>query len=271
MTKTSTEAEVLSTSQPNRMAIALALINEIRTFHGLDVIDWDFPALSTPNKNRALRQADAIIATFSPLEAALAATPAVGGEAVNDTVRKIVYQMSPVDQYDLAFKVAENVGYILVREAEHPDSPHLSDQPATPAVGGEVLPRIIGTFGLSHDLRAVRALFAEPLTIEQHAEILKRLTAQPASPLRGSVCCYCDAPLSCARCGVEQPDDTASPLRGRDELIDQCALIAEEFDAAYDSPRMKLFVDAGLVMAIYKRDGEIGAAIRALSDKETQV
>lgn len=57
----------------------------------------------------------------------------------------------------------------------------------------------------------------------------------------------------------------ASPLRGRQELIEQCALIAEGFDAACDSPRMKLFVEAGLVQAIYKRDGEIGAAIRALS------
>lgn len=50
---------------PDRMAIALALINETRTFHGLDAIGWDFPALSTSNKTRALRQADAIIATLS--------------------------------------------------------------------------------------------------------------------------------------------------------------------------------------------------------------
>lgn len=50
---------------------------------------------------------------------------------------------------------------------------------------------------------------------------------------------------------------------GREATIEECALIAEGFDAAYDSPRMKLFVDAGLVVAVYKRDGEIGAAIRS--------
>jgi hypothetical protein len=55
----------------------------------------------------------------------------------------------------------------------------------------------------------------------------------------------------------------------RDALIEQCALIAEGFDASCDSPRMKLFVDAGLVIAIYKRDGEIGQAIRALSRSST--
>lgn len=28
-----------------------------------------------------------------------------------------------------------------------------------------------------------------------------------------SVCCYCDAPLSCAACGVEQPSDDASSAK----------------------------------------------------------
>jgi len=51
-------------AQGQREAIALALINETRTFHGLTVIDWNFPALSTENKTRALRQADAILATL---------------------------------------------------------------------------------------------------------------------------------------------------------------------------------------------------------------
>jgi hypothetical protein len=48
--------------------------------------------------------------------------------------------------------------------------------------------------------------------------------------------------------------------------IEECALITEGFDAACNSPRMKLFEEAGLVIAVYKRDGEIGAAIRALAD-----
>lgn len=37
--------------------------------------------------------------------------------AVNDLVLQIV-QMTPDEQYDLAFKVAENVGYALIKEAE---------------------------------------------------------------------------------------------------------------------------------------------------------
>lgn len=54
-----------------------------------------------------------------------------------------------------------------------------------------------------------------------------------------------------------------------DNAVDRCALVAEGFDAACDSPRMKLFVDAGLVFAVYKRDGEIGAAIRELKETAT--
>lgn len=55
----------------------------------------------------------------------------------------------------------------------------------------------------------------------------------------------------------------------RREAIEECALIAEGFDAACNSPRMKLFEEAGLVIAVYKRDGEIGAAIRALALSST--
>lgn len=63
-------------------------------------------------------------------------------------------------------------------------------------------------------------------------------------------------------------EDEAGKLRAA--VIEECALVAEGFDAAVDSPRMKLFVEAGLVMAIYKRDGEIGAAIRALAHSSTE-
>jgi hypothetical protein len=54
-----------------------------------------------------------------------------------------------------------------------------------------------------------------------------------------------------------------------ENAIERCALVAEGFDAACNSPRMKLFEEAGLVIAVYKRDGEIGAAIRALADTST--
>lgn len=36
-------------------------------------------------------------------------------KSVNDLFRKIVYQMTPAEQYDLAFKVAENIGYSLLK------------------------------------------------------------------------------------------------------------------------------------------------------------
>lgn len=51
-----------------RHRVALALINEQRTFHGLEEIDWNFPALSTPNKERALRQADAALSALSQVQ-----------------------------------------------------------------------------------------------------------------------------------------------------------------------------------------------------------
>lgn len=51
-----------------------------------------------------------------------------------------------------------------------------------------------------------------------------------------------------------------------ENAIEQCAIVAEGFAAASNSPRMKLFEEAGLVLAIYERDGEIGAAIRTLKD-----
>ena len=121
------------------------------------------------------------------------ATPAVGGLAVNDTVRKIVYQMSPADQYDLAFKVAENVGYILVREAEHPDSPHLAVQPASqPAVGGEDVRRKAQQHADHWNAMLNERPDWRPLRehIEMAASQLQHLAddaaAPPASPLRGS-------------------------------------------------------------------------------------
>lgn len=35
--------------------------------------------------------------------------------------------LPPAEQYDIAFKLAENVGYVLAREPEHPDSPHVQE------------------------------------------------------------------------------------------------------------------------------------------------
>jgi hypothetical protein len=69
---------------------------------------------------------------------------------------------------------------------------------------------------------------------------------------------------------VAQPSNEAREKEiTRIATIEECALIAEGFDAACNSPRMKLFEEAGLVVAIYKRDGEIGAAIRALAHPST--
>jgi len=64
-------------------------------------------------------------------------------------------------------------------------------------------------------------------------------------------------------------DDMTLADNVRRRVIEECALVAEGFDAACNSPRMKLFEEAGLVIAVYKRDGEIGAAIRALADTST--
>jgi hypothetical protein len=45
------------------------------------------------------------------------------------------------------------------------------------------------------------------------------LIAQP-SGTTVPVCCYCDAPLSCARCGCEQPADVAQATQDRIEALE---------------------------------------------------
>jgi len=60
--------------------IALALINATRQHYGMDKIAWDFPALSTANRNLNLRQARAILACPS-LAALLAPEPDYGKAA----------------------------------------------------------------------------------------------------------------------------------------------------------------------------------------------
>jgi hypothetical protein len=50
-----------------------------------------------------------------------------------DALRKQAFRMPPADQYKLACFIAENVGYILAREPEHPDSPHNHSSAGTDA------------------------------------------------------------------------------------------------------------------------------------------
>jgi hypothetical protein len=113
---------------------------------------------------------------------ALAAQPAspLRG-SVNECVLQII-KMSPANQFDLAFKVAENVGYMLVRAPEHPDSPHLAAQPATPVVGGEALDRAaFQLFCLDNN-----ASRWPSVNQDQYRKEAKSIldAAQPASPLR---------------------------------------------------------------------------------------
>lgn len=49
-----------------------------------------------------------------------------------------------------------------------------------------------------------------------------------------SICCYCDAPLSCAACGVEQPSDDASSAAETTAWVDASALQAAREIAALD-------------------------------------
>jgi hypothetical protein len=113
------------------------------------------------------------------IRAAQLASPLRG--SVNECVLQII-KMSPADQFDLAFKVAENVGYMLVRAPEHPDSPHLAAQPATPVVGGEALDRAaFQLFCLDNN-----ASRWPSVNQDQYRKEAKSIldAAQPASPLR---------------------------------------------------------------------------------------
>jgi len=83
---------------------------------------------------------------------------------------------------------------------------------ATPAVGGKAVAWLV----LSEETGNTRIWWrdeerAKAWATKHNKPLIPLYAAQPASPLRGNICCYCDAPLSCAVCGMEQPDDTASP------------------------------------------------------------
>lgn len=47
-------------------AAALGIINTTRDYHGLDLIAWDCPALSSWHKERALRQARSALSAAQP-------------------------------------------------------------------------------------------------------------------------------------------------------------------------------------------------------------
>lgn len=183
MTKTCPDchAEVLSTSQPNRMGTETCIecgkcdpcdedcpnyqdkepsFNRMGTTPELErvLLKWQKELAELEDMNarcdltaygqhslRKVRQfVDDLTAAATPSHSLAGTTPEMqkmydefGGEAVNESVRMIVENMSPADQYDLAFKVAENVGYTLIREPEHSDSPHLAALAATPAESGK--------------------------------------------------------------------------------------------------------------------------------------
>lgn len=51
-------------AETTRERVALALMNAVREHHGLDPIEWDFPAISSWHRTNALRQADAVLAAL---------------------------------------------------------------------------------------------------------------------------------------------------------------------------------------------------------------
>jgi hypothetical protein len=53
----------------------------------------------------------------------------------------------------------------------------------------------------------------------------------------------------------------------RDQIIQKCAAVAYGFAGATNSRRLKRFAEAGLILAVYKRDREIGEAIEALMEE----
>ena len=184
-------------------------------------------------------------------------------ESVNDIVRKIVYQMSPADQYDLAFKVAENVGYTLTREPEHPDSPHLAAAlAATPAVSENEKWRSWReyggiTYGEEARKAATRAVGGEALT----TEVLSLL--QASSCFRGEVCAL--LPCACAETLAKLAAQPASPLRGRQalELALQEIVLTIAFlgrDAGTD--RLAGTID-GIISRLAKADIAIRSALSA--------
>jgi hypothetical protein len=54
------------------------------------------------------------------------------------------------------------------------------------------------------------------------------------------VCCHCDAPLSCAACGVEQPDDSEHYRRQEEELVRLRSRQADVRAATIEVPKVAL-------------------------------
>jgi hypothetical protein len=187
---------------------ALNVVQQMVSAYDSGNLQMSSPEIGEPENNIPMHQWHEELLYYA--RQALAATPAPDGAFVTSDVVIKMMQWPACAKYDLAFKLAENVGYTLVREAEHPDSPHHS---ATPAVGGEAdlyayIPDIVKNAMLTMwnyicydskhhpldiDHGRGKLLTFEPKhwaqftgeMVQRNIRDLFRLAAQPASPLRG--------------------------------------------------------------------------------------
>jgi hypothetical protein len=73
-------------------------------------------------------------------------SPGTGHDRI-EQLRKQAFDLTPHEQYRLATFIAENVGYLLTGEPEHPDSPHASnDKTWTPEEYWEYVGGLTGEF-----------------------------------------------------------------------------------------------------------------------------
>lgn len=59
-------------------------------------------------------------------------------QPMTESLRKQAFEMSCEEQYRLAFFIAENLGYVLAKEPEHPDSPHSSSGTAEAEIANQL-------------------------------------------------------------------------------------------------------------------------------------
>jgi len=126
-----------------------------------------------------------------------------------ETLRRQAFALSPAEQYRLAFFIAENVGYVLAREPEHPDSPHAQEI--------ESVSHYVENYRFEfEDGRQYTPNEQDKALLEDAIEGWNTRTPQPLGVAQGSV-----------GCGVSSP---AAPdiLAGLDGRLDRLLLTASD-------------------------------------------
>lgn len=109
----------------------------------------------------------------------------------------------------------------------------------------------------SEDTKIARALLSK---FDIRSELQPSAATEQAKPSNYWTCCHCDAPLSCAACGVEQPDDSEH-YRKLQEENDRLRAVPQEVPHPDETVNFngRLVTWAEIDAAVRKRNAAIDA------------